>query len=255
MATLLALAAASCNTPAPYESGPTVRVAHRGNSAVAPENTLAAVRSALALAPAPDFVEIDVHRSADGALVVIHDATLDRTTSATGRVAELPLGAIRDADAGYSAEFGDAFRGERVPELYEVLDAVSATTTSVMIEVKARGIGDRVARLLADRGELGRHLIASFHPDVLVAASMAAPKASTLYLADDASPEEIELAARIGADVVGFGQKGLTAAAVHTAHKKGLAVWAWTVNEPARASELLAMGVDGVISDRVDSLP
>ncbi len=255
LAAVLAIAAAGCTSPGGIWSGAPERIAHRGNSSVAPENTLASVRSALALEPPPQYVEIDVHRSSDGTLVVIHDATLDRTTNARGRVAQLAWGTIRQADAGYSAEFGDAFRGERVPALHEVLDAVAATTTSIMIEVKAHGIGDRVARLVADRGELARHVIASFHADVLVAASLAAPKARTLYLASDAAPEEIELAARIEADIVGLGHEGLTAAAVHAAHEKGLAVWAWTVNEPERAAELYAMGVDGVISDRVGSMP
>ena len=69
------------------------------------------------------------------------------------------------------------------------------------------------------------------------------------------STEQIELAARIEAEIIGVGQEGLTAAAVHTAHARGLDVWVWTVNEPGRGAELRAMGVDGLISDRVGMMP
>lgn len=254
LAALLAVAGGGCATTAGPSSADTVHIAHRGNSSVAPENTLAAVRSALALDPPVEFVEIDVHVCADGTLVVIHDSTLDRTTNARGRVAELPWATIRSAEAGYPAQFGDVFRDERVPELSDVLDAVAATTTGVMIEVKVHGIGDRVAHLVAERGELSSHVVASFHADVVVAASLAEPQVRTLYLADSGDPETIELAARIGADIVGVGHAGLTAAAVRTAHERGLVVWVWTVDDPDRAAELQAMGVDGLISNRVSAL-
>jgi glycerophosphoryl diester phosphodiesterase len=229
-------------------------IAHRGNSSAAPENTLASVRSALALSPPPDWIEIDVHRSADGELVVIHDSTLDRTTDRTGAVADLPWSEIRSASAGYAERFGDAHASERVPLLDEVLAEVEGTATGVMIEVKAGGIGGDIVRLLEARGEVRRHLVASFKPTVLVDASMTNASARTLYLTGRASPEEIELARRIGAELLGAGNGSLTRENIAVAHRKGLAVWAWTVNEASDAEALVEMGVDGVISDVVGDL-
>jgi len=233
--------------------GPTW-IAHRGNSSVAPENTLAAVRSALDLPTAPHFVEIDVYSTVDGQLAVIHDSTLDRTTDKTGAVAELTWTEVRSADAGFAERFGDSFRGERVPALDEVLDAVADTDTGIMIEVKAHGVGGPAARLVLERGEVERHVLASFHADVVVAASLAAPALRTLLLAGEPGLEHVELARRVGASILGASHGAITRELVEAAHSADLLVWAWTVDDPTRAAELVALGVDGVISNAVEAV-
>jgi len=227
-----------------------VLVAHRGNSSEAPENTLASIRAALALEPPPEFVEIDVRASADGRLVVIHDSTLERTTTGVGEVAELTWEEIQKHRAAYAGSFGEQFADEPIPLLEDVLAAVADSDTAVMIEIKAAGLGDDVVRLLERRGELERHVVAGFRADVVVAATMANADARTLYLSGEATPEQIELAHLIGADIFGVAHDGLTGEAVDLAHAKGLVVWSWTVNEEPRATELLRWGVDGIITDR-----
>lgn len=234
-------------------AGPTW-IAHRGNSNVAPENTLAAVRSALNLSTAPDFVEIDVYSTADGELAVIHDSTLDRTTDKSGAVAELTWAEVRLADAGYADRFGDSFRGERVPALEEVLDAVAGSDTGIMIEVKAHGVGGPAARLVTERDEVDRHVLASFHADVVVDAALAAPGLRTLLLVSEPGREHVELARRVGASILGASHEAITRELVEAAHAAGLLVWAWTVDDPARAAELLALGVDGLISNTVEAV-
>ena len=246
---LLLIPLSGCAGPTLGRDG-ALLIGHRGNSSEAPENTLAAVRSALELDAPCELVEIDVHASADGELVVIHDATIDRTTDGRGKVAELSWEALRARSAGYAEKYGDRFAGERIPSLEEVLDAVADGGAGVMIEIKARGLGDEVARLLASRGELGDHVVASFHAGVVVDVSMADPRIPTLYLGEEATPEQIEVARRIGADVIGIPSEGLSAALIERAHAGGLAVWVWTVNEPERAGELLGWGADGIITDR-----
>jgi glycerophosphoryl diester phosphodiesterase len=227
-----------------------VLIGHRGNAAEAPENTLASIRAALALERPPEFVEVDVHASADGRLVVIHDSTLERTTTGAGAVAELTWDEIREHRAPHADSFGEEFTDEPIPLLEDVLAAVADSDTRVMIEIKAGGLGDDVVRLLERRGELGRHVVASFRADVVVAATMASAEVRTLYLTGEATPEQIELAHRIGADVFGVSQNGLGQEVVDLAHAKELVVWSWTVNEEMRASELLEWGVDGIITDR-----
>ena len=107
-------------------------IAHRGDSANRPENTLASFASALELGA--DFVEFDVQLTKDGHAVVIHDPTLERTTSGTGRLLDQTLAEIRKVSAGYPSRFGDAYRGERVPTLSEVLGLLRGRATA-MIEI------------------------------------------------------------------------------------------------------------------------
>ncbi len=226
-------------------------IAHRGNSSEAPENTLAAVRSALSLPEPIPYVEIDLHATADGELVVIHDTTLDRTCDRGGEVAQLTFQEVRAARAGFASEFGDAFSGELVPSLDEVLDAVRDTNTDVMIEIKPNGLGDDVARRIAARGELDRHVIASFHADVVLAASLAEPRCRTVFVVGgEAAEEHVELAGVIGAEFLAVNHEAVTPELLSRAHALDIVVWAWTVDDETRAAELLRLGADGIITNR-----
>lgn len=248
---LLVPVLAACAAPQETRQGP-IWIGHRGASWIAPENTLASVNSALGQRMPPDFVEVDVYATADGALAILHDDTLDRTTNLTGGVADLTWEEVRLADAGFSDRFGDAYPGERVPSLEEVLDAVDGERTGVMIEVKAHGLGGQAAQILLERKEVERHVLASFHPDVIVDAKLVAPQLRTLLLVSEPGPEHIELARWTGASILGVSHDAVDAALLESAHEAGLALWSYTVNDPQRADELLALGVDGIISDRVD---
>ena len=232
------------------ERGQITWIAHRGRSAVAPENTLAAVREAMALRPQPAFVEVDVQLSSDGQMVVIHDKTLDRTTNWTGPVSDLPLSELSAVDAGFQSQFGETFRGEPLPSLEQVLELVSQTTSmGVMIEIKASTAGRPAAELVARRSELDRHVIASFHAEVIEDARAAAAGARTLFLVSEAGPRDAAEARRLGASWLGAGKDHIDEALVEATDKLGLVLWAWTVNDPEQAKHLIGLGVEGIITD------
>ena len=137
---------------------------HRGASAYAPENTLAAFR--LALEQGADGVELDVILSADGVPVVIHDDTLDRTTNGHGPVSRLTLGELKRLAAGYPARFGAQFSAERIPTLAEVFETCGAQTV-INIELKhdrspGRQLAGRVVELIHAHGRPGRIIVSSF---------------------------------------------------------------------------------------------
>src|SRR5688572_28815602 len=132
----------------------TIVVAHRGASAQAPENTMEAFR--LAVEAGADAIELDVHLTRDGQLAVVHDETLERTADRTGRVADLTMDQIREADAGATfSRAGDsgfpfADRGLRVPTLPEVLEWLPAEV-GLVVETKARAAPDAVVEALRGR--------------------------------------------------------------------------------------------------------
>jgi glycerophosphoryl diester phosphodiesterase len=139
-------------------------IAHRGSSAYAPENTLAAFQ--LAAEQQADAIELDVDLTRDGHVVVMHDAAIDRTTDGSGYVGDLTLTEIRQADAG--AWKDAAFKGERVPLLEEVLEAVGQQLL-INVEIKDRsllgnGLEAQVAALIAKHNLIDRVLISSFNP-------------------------------------------------------------------------------------------
>lgn len=144
-----------------------LNVAHQGASAVAPPNTLAAFRKAAELGA--DGVELDVHLSADGAAVVIHDFTVDRTSDGRGRVADLPLAALKELDAG--SWFDPRYASEPIPTLNEVFEAVGRELM-INIELKllprgGRGLAAEVVSLVKRHGLANRVLISSFNLSAL----------------------------------------------------------------------------------------
>ena len=123
---------------------PVHRIAHRGYSAVAPENTLPAL--AAAVLGGATFVEFDVRTTADGVPVVIHDRTVDRTTSGTGHVRDLSLDEVRELDAG--SWFSPAYAGARVPTLAETLDLLAAGDHGLLLEIKPPATPEQVKAIL-----------------------------------------------------------------------------------------------------------
>ena len=132
-----------------------LRIAHRGASGHAPENTLAAFRKAVEMGV--DGIEMDIHLSADDEVVVIHDSTLDRTTDAEGQVAGLSLAEIREADAG---------DGERVPTLGEALDAIPLDVLA-FVEIKAAAATPHAVRIVQEMDRLDQVVVISFDSDAL----------------------------------------------------------------------------------------
>jgi glycerophosphoryl diester phosphodiesterase len=209
--------------------------AHRGASAEFPENTLAAFRRALELGV--EGVELDVHLSADGVPMVIHDATVDRTTNGSGAVAEMTRAELQALDAG---------NGERIPTLGEVLDLVG-NRLHVDIEVKATTAGEAVLREV--KGRDLRWLISSFWFDVLRYVHAQRPDAELWPLTVGASDDAVAVAREIGAKALAISHQGLNAEIAAYLTEQGLDFWVWTVNDPALAETLVEWGAIGICTD------
>ncbi len=228
-------------------------IAHRGASAYAPENTLAAFQRAAE--QDADAIELDVDLTRDGHVIVMHDDTIDRTTDGQGRVADLALEDIRRVDAGTwrSAEF----KGERVPLLAEVLDAVGQRLL-INIELKSRGWRDygleaKVADLIARHELIDRVLLSSFNPLALRRAKHINPHlaCALLYAPDQSLALRgtwlAPLIPQLNARHPHYSQ--VTKAVVEQFHAQGLVVNTWTVNQAGAIHAMQQAGVDGIIGD------
>ncbi len=240
--------------PSPFRSSVTGRVtivAHRGASAIAPENTMAAFR--LAQSAGADLIELDVHLTADDEVVVIHDETLERTTDGRGFVRERTLAQVRAL-----AITGGA--GERVPTLDEVVGWVRTTRLGLALEVKQptaalgrpryAGIAERVAEILRTHRMLDRTIVHSFDHATVRRMRDLLPDVATAVLSGGAASADPVAAAR-AADASGIHPRwsSVTEALCEAAHAALLHVHAWGFPEPAdRAllARLLAAGVDSL---------
>lgn len=235
-----------------------LRIAHRGASAHAPENTLAAFRRAVEIGT--DAVEMDVHLTADGHVVVLHDATLDRTTNGSGAVAERSLAEVRSVDAG--SWFDAAFAGERIPTLHDVLDLLPQGVLA-LVEVKVDAATWPTVEILRERNRLDDAVLISFLPEVLRLVRWLEPRLPTSLLMgrvlDVSSPRANALAMLRAAQACGTSALNLhwrltTAEVVETVHRRGGSVWTWTVDDPTTLQTLLEADVDGVASNYPERL-
>lgn len=234
-------------------------VAHRGASHDAPENTLASI--ALGWAQEADLLEIDVRLTRDGAVVLLHDDTFARTAGHPAAPQMLDLAEIRHLDAGVWK--APHYVGQKVPTLPEALAAVPADK-GILIEIKCGAeIVPALQRHLAQAVLPPErvHLICFDH-EVLCAAKAALPHLKALFLAGGTTPEGrprplsdldalIAAAREANFDGLDLGDDWpIDAAFVRRVHAAGLLLHIWTVNDGARARELVAAGVDGITTDR-----
>ncbi|MDR7273456.1 glycerophosphodiester phosphodiesterase [Catenuloplanes atrovinosus] len=228
-------------------------IAHRGYSAIAPENTMAALVAGLRAGA--DQLEVDVHTSADGVPVVIHDYTLERTTDGTGRVADHPVAALTALDAGgwHSA----AHRGEPVPTLARVLDLIAAHPgVGLLLEVKPSATRAQTATMIDEivaRDLAGRVLLQSFDEAVLRDARDLAPAGLRLGLLREALDDDPVAAARdLGCVAYNPGVDALLAAPSRAvaALDAGLLVMVWTTDDEREWRALADLGVTGIITNR-----
>jgi len=240
----------------------TIVVAHRGASAQAPENTMEAFR--LGVEAGADAIELDVHLTADGQLAVIHDDTLDRTTDRTGRVAELTMDQIREADAGATfarpddAGFPYAGEGLRVPTLPEVL-AWLPEGIGLVVEIKARAAADAVVE--AFRGQAVREgdrlAVISFDEATIERVRELDPGIRTGYLLVPTQPIEPALTWATEHGHVGVfpweGDLGMDPLPLMVqAHAYGREIGCYVVNDPQRMQHLAACGLWGFVTDVPD---
>jgi len=235
---------------------PLLVIAHRGDSAHRPENTLASFASALELGA--QLVEFDVQLTRDGHPVVLHDPTLDRTTSGRGPVADRTLAEVRALSAGYPSRFGDAYAGERVPTLTEAL-AFLRGRARVMVELKRESVRDDPhdsveARAVAEvrrTGMVGEVAFLSFERRALLRCLEQAPEVPRGHVFYRATPDEVVRGAReVECDIV-MPEKGmLTDELYQVVRAAGLKLATWVVDDPEELRALGRFDLYGVGSNR-----
>lgn len=230
-------------------------ISHRGAAALAPENTLAAMR--IAFDQGVDFVEADLHLTADGVPVLMHDPTVDRTTTGTGPVANLTLAQIQGLDAG--SWFDGAFAGERVPTLEAFLDELAPTNSRALIELKGSWNDEQVAAavaLLDARYLMDRVAFESFEIDNLERLTVLAPNYARVMLTREWSRPTLELAAALNISAVGARVSvfGADFALVEEARVLGIGTMVYTLNTVKQWKQARSHGIDLVITDDPVSL-
>ncbi|WP_371785034.1 glycerophosphodiester phosphodiesterase [Streptosporangium subroseum] len=261
--TTLAILAASVSTAVAAPPSTVANVAHRGASAYAPENTVAAFE--LAQAQHADVFELDVQETKDHQLVLMHDTTLARTTNVEGvfpdrapwKVDDLTLAEIRKLDAG--SWFASKYKGEPVPTLGEALHAMSGSRLDLLLEIKSpelyRGIEARVADELRDNPSWlssDRVTVQSFDWDSMRTFHKDLPQVPIGLLGTPTTAELPELAEFAGH--INPPYNALTPGYVKRVHALRMEVFAWTVDSPETMRRLISYGVDGIITNKPDVL-
>lgn len=232
-------------------------VAHRGASGYAPENTIAAFDKAVEMKA--DYIEIDVQRSKDGKLVIIHDTTVDRTTDGTGKVKDLTFEQLRALDAGSFK--GEQFKGEKIPTFDEILDRYHGKT-GILIELKTPelypGIEESVAQELKERildhPQNEKIIIQSFNFESMEKMNELLPKVPIGVLTSsqaDASEQALKEFSAY-ADYFNPSYGIVSEDLVEQVHSLGLKISSWTVSNQETANFLLSMDVDAIITNYPD---
>lgn len=202
---------------------------------VEPENTL---RSFIAAQQAGlDAIELDLHLSKDGALVVMHDTEVDRTTDGRGPIAEKTLAELRELDAGH---------GERVPVFEEVLDAVRAP---LQAEIKDVAAARALAEVMQRRDLVGRVEVSSFHDEAVAEIAKLVPGVRTVLIASRYGPDVVDRAVAVGAQAVALNIRRVTLETVELARKAELRVIGWVVNTQDHLRLVRALQLDGATTD------
>jgi len=228
----------------------TLVCAHRGVSAYFPENTLVAIEEAVKVG-AP-MTEIDVRRTADGHIVLMHDETIDRTTSGSGAVSALTLEDICCFDAG--AWKGEQFVGETVPTLADVLDLCRDNGMFLCIEIKQYDLAPDVATLIEGAGMVNGTVVISFDFDCVCQVRRANPRITTGWLTAKIDPAELDdMIGRVlaeGIPVISALHTQVTPEVVERCRLRGVTLYAWTIDDEAEARRFADMGVDVITSNR-----
>jgi glycerophosphoryl diester phosphodiesterase len=204
------------------------------------------------------FIETDLQITRDAQVVAMHDFTLDRTTNGKGQLHVLPLEQIRALDAGswFGARPG-SFAGEHVPTLNEILNFAKEQDVIFYLEIKsgpAWGVEHAVVAALRDQNASARVVILSFDPSALDSVHRLDSTMMTGLLCEHPSNDLVERTVRAGARQLVAAGELVTSSVVEKAHRAGLQVAAWTINDPEQMRRLIAVGVNGIITDFPDRL-
>ena len=245
----------------PDPGKPPYIIAHRGISSKAPENTLASFALAVQ-SRGIDMLELDVRLSEDEEVIVLHDRTLQRTSTGNGIARKYTIGEISKYDAG--SWFNPAFKAERIPTLRQVLNLVGQTRW-INIEIKSdpfhrepKGLVEqRVLDVVSDCGMEHSVLFSSFDHHLIGNLKRMAPMATTGVLFNffrDFGRPPSKLARRANASVFICGKGELRPSMIEDAHRNGIAVYVYTLNSIKDAQKMIQLGVQGIISDNADEI-
>ncbi len=227
--------------------------AHRGASAYAPENTLSAFILSAKLGA--DGIELDVHLTKDGEIVVCHDASINRTSDGEGVIEEMTLEELRQYSFGYSTAFGKRFYDEKIATLAEVYDAILPTDLVINVELKRTnpGIVDKVLELDKKYNAGDRVIYSSFVHEYLEELKEKSPESVVAPLYGD-DPEYLRLGALLKASALhpAFAPVLANEDYMSNAHAAGLRVHAYTPNSREDLKALMEVGVDAVITNYPD---
>ncbi len=244
-------------------------IAHQGGEDLRPSNTLPAFANAVALGV--DVLEMDIHLTADGEIVVMHDATVDRTTDGSGAIKEMTMAEIKALDAGdyWTDDDGRTYpyrgQGIAVPTLRGALEAFPDMPMNIEIKQKEPPMVEPFCALIREYGMADQVLVASFHPEAMMAFRETCPEVATSMVEDEIRPFFALNLAFLGG-VYPFPAEAMqvpeysgnlhvvTPRFVRAAQRQNVAVHVWTVNDPADMQRMLDVGVNGIITDRPDLL-
>ena len=229
-----------------------LRIAHRGASGrgLKPENTLSAFDQAIEIGV--DVIEIDVRITGDGKLIVLHDPSLDRTTDRSGLVRDMLYDSVSEANAG---------EGEKVPLLREVLD-LARNRVQVLIELKSDFIAENVLNTIFEAESQEQVIIQSFNSQSVQRFKLMSPTIPSALLVGELPTSPSRLRARrlvtqvlnSGSNILAVWHATITPSLIEEMRHRGIAVWAWTVDDEIAIKDLSLMGVQGIVSNYPDRL-
>lgn len=235
-------------------------ISHRGNSAKVPENTLASFKRSLSLGV--EGCEFDVRCTKDDHVILMHDATVDRTTNGKGKVAEMMYADIRNLDAG--AWRGSKYAGQIVPAVNEVLEMIDGARQVAVIDIKDDATVDEIVRLVAKRSMADRVVMLTANRDLLKRLALMDRSISRAWLCGDFPKSAItsamqakwltDNAINLDVKIVNLNYMLVSPELIEYLHKMKISVWVWTVNDPEIMKCLMDWGVDGITTDRPEVL-
>ncbi|MHA3724848.1 glycerophosphodiester phosphodiesterase [Leucobacter sp. HY1910] len=233
-----------------HRDGSVSIVSHRGAAALAPENTLAAMR--VAIDQGVDFVETDVQLTSDGVPVLLHDLTLDRTTNGNGPVAMRDFAYVRSLDAG--SWFDAAHAGEQVPTLEEFLDVLETANVRALVELKGEWTSEQLAAvgdLLQSRYMVNRVALQSFDEATLRGLQEIAPQFARVMLTREWDEAMVQLARELEVSAVGGRPKLIDRdrSLLGDLRSAGIGSLAYTLNKPGRWDRAIERGIDLIVTD------
>ena len=224
----------------------TLIVAHRGISSLYPENTLIAFKEAMKLGV--DMIELDVHQTRDGKLVVIHDDSLDRTTNGKGKVNQITLKEIKKHSAG--KWFSKKFEKEKIPLLGEVFEMVKNKKIKLLIEIKQVGVEKSLLNLIKRYKIFDNVICGSFYLESIVRIRKLSPAIPTAFITDSLNLERMKKTLlREGINIVAINFSNLSSSLLKSYHASGFVVDAWTIDDRGDMKKNLDMGLEMITTN------